>query len=89
MKRYLKLVVLLAFLIIALQYWALSMISEWLVFQDPDYLDTFRFNHPLFMQMATVIWAADYYLAGRYLMILFLVLLSWWLIKQKTQVPHA
>jgi len=36
---------------------------------------------------AALIWGADYEFGGRYIVMLILGIISWWVIKQKTPVP--
>ena len=86
MKRYLKYTIICAFLVIAVQYWVLAIISEWLICDSSAVVYEFNKAHPLIACMAGFIWVADEFL-GRYLVILFLMIIAWWVIKKKIHEP--
>ena len=89
MKSSIKYTFLCALLVVAIQFWALAVFSGWLTCDDSKAVQDFTASHRSLAYVAALIWGADREFFGRYLVILFLGIISWWVIKQKTHEPHA
>jgi len=87
MKPSLKYAFLCALLILAIQFWALADISDWLTCDDSKAVADFTKTHMPLACVAALIWGADREFGGRYIVMLILGIISWWVIKQKTPVP--
>src|SRR5690349_6437201 len=88
MKPSLKYTVLFALVILAVQYWTLAIISDWLTCDDSKAVEVFSSTHRFVACLAGLIWGADSF-GGRYIVIFVLGILGWWVIKQKQHEPHA
>ncbi len=72
-----------AFLVIALQFWLLVIVSRWLMY-DSRALDAFTKEHPVLACLAAVLWTIGDF-GGSYLLALALALTFWWLTIRKPQ----
>ena len=89
MKPALKYTFLCALFVIAIQFWALAVISCWLTCDDSKAVQDFTDSHRSLACVAALIWGADREFFGRYLVMLFLGVIFWWVIKQKTHESRA
>ena len=87
MKPSLKYTFLCALLVVAIQFWALAVISGWLTCDDSKAVQDFTDAHRSLACVAALIWGADREFGGRYIVMLILGIISLWVIKQKTPVP--
>jgi len=81
MKPYLKLLVIGAFCLIAIQYWMLADISQWLVC-DSYACDVFPKYSYFLAGVTALIWGADIEYGGRYIVIVMLGVLLWWILSR-------
>ena len=89
MKPSLKYTFLCALLVVAIQFWALAVVSGWLTCDDSKAVQDFTAAHRSLACVAALIWGADREFFGRYLVLLVLGIIFWWVMKQKTHEPHA
>jgi hypothetical protein len=75
-----------AFLVIALQFWMLVVVSRWLMC-DSRALDAFTKDHPVFAFIAAVLWTIGD-LGGIYMLFLVLAGAFWWLTIRKPRERH-
>ncbi len=87
MRPSLKYTVLAGALIIAAQYWALATYSCWLTRDDSKAVEDFSHAHRLLSALAAGFWVTDS-LGGRYLVIVALGILCWWMLKPQKHEPH-
>ena len=88
MKCSLKYTFLSALVIIGILYWTLAIISDWLLCDDSTAVETFMHEHLFATFLPGCIWVADSF-GGRYIITAILLVIGWWVVKQKTHEPHA
>ena len=66
-----------AFLIIAIQYWILAIISNWLITDDSSAVEQFNQAHLVVTMFAGLSWCLDT-IKFRYVLIAFLAFTYWW-----------
>jgi hypothetical protein len=88
MAKPLKIVIFCAFSIVAIEYWALAIISEWLTCDDSKAVEVFTQAHPVIGCLAALIWGADVFFGGRYAVLLLLAMAFGLIIRQKQRTSN-
>ncbi|MFA5205362.1 MAG: hypothetical protein WC708_13275 [Lentisphaeria bacterium] len=88
MKCSLKYTFLSALVIIGVLYWTLAIISGWLICDDSKAVNNFMHEHLILTMLPCAIWVADSF-GGRYIVTIILIVVGWWVVKQKSYGPHA
>jgi hypothetical protein len=71
-----------AFVMIALQFWMLVVVSRWLMC-DSRALDAFTKDHPVLAFIAALLWTIGDF-GGVYVLVLLLAAAFWWLTIRKS-----
>ena len=72
--------------VIGVLYWALAVISGWLLCDDSKAVEKFMHEHVILTTLSGCIWVADSF-GGRYIVTAILVAIGWWVVRCERGSP--